>query len=451
MKQNYYARKIRQLKGLSKKLQRLQQPLHGASPEMPQKLILKMKKLIRELQFVFSGVYLRRILGSAAILIGLSFVNPVSAQSFAKPVANPFGLRAVDSAAFPAFADLDGDGDMDLLVAEVKGYVEYFQNTGSAKNPKFAAPVQNPFGLDTLMKDTTTYAIFPAFADLDDDGDMDLLVGRYNGSFEYLQNIGTATKPKFAAPIINPFGLDSVSHFAAPAFVDLDGDGDMDLLVGTYDSVNGGNMEYFENTGTPTHPQFAAPVKNPFGLTSTYYFAFPAFADVDNDGDQDLLVGEYYGNLEYFENTGTKTHPKFIAPVKNPSGIDSLSYLAAPAFADLDGDGDMDLLVGEGGDQYANYAANLEYFENTAISTGIKPFFNDASLKLYPNPVKDILMLHAKEKIENVEVFDMLGKRHAVFRNNPNRISLSDLKAGIYMVKITFEKGDFAVRKIQKQ
>lgn len=447
MQQNYYARKIRQLKGLSKKWQQIPEPLRDPSAGKYQNLIRKIQMLIRELQSVFSKDYLARIAGAAIFLAGITFAMPASAQSFAKPVANPFGLQAADTIALPAFADLDGDGDMDLLVAENHGHVKYFQNTGTAKNPKFASPVLNPFGLDTLSKDSSSYVIFPAFADLDDDGDQDLLIGRYNNTFEYFQNIGTPSKPKFAAPVINPFGTDSITSFSAPAFVDLDGDGDMDLLVGTY----GGNLEYFENIGTKTDPKFAAPVKNPFGLTHTYYYAFPAFADVDNDGDQDLLVGEYYGNLEYFKNTGTKTDPKFAAPVKNPSAIDSLSYIDFPAFADLDGDGDMDLLLGTVGDQPNHYAANLEYFENTLISTGIQPFFNDGNLKLYPNPAIEKLHLQTRKKIKKTEIFDLLGKRVAVFKGNRDELSLSGLKPDIYMVKITFAKGDVAIRKILKR
>ncbi|HEB31457.1 MAG TPA: hypothetical protein ENI15_11385, partial [Spirochaetes bacterium] len=168
-------------------------------------------------------------------------------------------------------------------------------------------------------------------------------------------NFQTATiGPLFAAPVQNPFGLTNVLYLAAPTFADLDGDGDMDLLAGEYY----GNFQYFENTGTAFAPAFAAPVENPFGLTNTYFYSFPAFADLDGDGDMDLLAGEYYGNFQYFENTGTAFAPAFAAPVQNDFGLTNVLYLAAPAFADLDGDGDMDLLAGEA---YGNF----QYFENT--------------------------------------------------------------------------------------
>jgi len=165
----------------------------------------------------------------------------------------------------------------------------------------------------------------------------------------------------------------------------------------------------------------------------------------------DLLVANITAPWN-ISNTGTKTQPKFAAMVKNPFGLESThSYFAFPAFADLDGDGDMDLLVGQSGSDSTNYLADLMYYKNTSTPTGIKPFFNDAGLKLFPNPVIDLLNIKSKEKVEKVEVFDMLGKNLGTFRDNTDKISLSGLKTGIYMVKITFEKGDFAVRKIQKQ
>ncbi len=456
MKQNFYSRKIRQLKGLSKKLQTLQNaPPDLHSPKKEEGLLKKIRLLVKKLQSVFSGGYLRRILGPVALLAGLAIAQPVTAQSFAKPVKNPFGIQIHDSLSAPAFADLDHDGDMDMLVGGSYGHLYYYQNTGAASQPAFAPPVDNPFGLDTLIRDSLAYVVFPAFADLDGDGDMDLLLGKSDGSFEYFQNKGDASNPSFAPPVANPFGLvplqstdTNESVFAAPAFADLDGDGDLDLLVGAYY----GKFEYFENTGTKTNPQFAAPVENPFQLVPAYYFAFPAFADVDNDGDMDMLVGEYYGNLEYYQNTGTKTQPAFASPVKDPFGLDSIpSIVVFPAFADLDGDGDMDLMVGDirqEGDTLA--LSQLFYFENTFI-TGVQPPLQEGSLTLYPNPVSDKLTLESAEKIRKVEIFDLLGRRTALFNHPLDRIRLSSLKPGIYQVKITFEKGNFVVRKISKR
>ena len=227
MKQIHYSRKRRQLKALAERLQYFLTHEREENLIQVKKLVSKIKTLLKELVRVFSGVDLKKILGAAAIITGIAFTNPISAQSFGPPQVNPYGLIPTLQLAIPAFADLDGDGDMDLLVGEYYGAMQYFENTGSASNPQFAAPVKNPFGLDSVAG----FAV-PAFADLDGDGDMDLLVGEYNGGMQYFQNTGTASSPQFATPQMNPFGLTSVYYDAFPTFADLDGDGDMDLLVG---------------------------------------------------------------------------------------------------------------------------------------------------------------------------------------------------------------------------
>src|SRR5687768_1758371 len=362
MTQHNVARKKRELRILADKVQRLFMYQRVEAGAQIEKLIQKIKSLTQELAQVLSRTELKKILGPVAFVLGISFSNQADAQSFALPVQNPFGLVSGNYFVFPAFADLDDDGDNDLLIGEYDGVLKYFQNTGTALDPQFAAPVVNPFGLAPLSE-----LSIPTFADLDGDGDTDLLLGAYYGSMEYFQNIGTASNPQFAAGIVNPFGLDSTYLTAIPAFADLDGDGDMDLLAGE----SYGAMQYFQNTGTVIAPEFAAPLVNPFGLDSTYLFAAPAFADLDHDGDLDLLVGEYYGAMNYFQNTGTALNPQFEAPLTNPFGLVSTIYYALPAFADLDGDGDLDLLVG------AYYGA-MQYFENLDVmigSTDLSPSF----------------------------------------------------------------------------
>ena len=107
-----------------------------------------------------------------------------------------------------------------------------------------------------------------------------------------------------------------------------------------------GTLVYFKNVGTKKEPLYAKGVDDPFGLSnSTYYLRTPTFADLDDDGDQDVLTGFSYGSFLYYENTGTPSDPKFAEALATPFGLDSTNYYAMPTFVDLDDDGDMDIFT----------------------------------------------------------------------------------------------------------
>jgi VCBS repeat-containing protein len=278
--------------------------------------------------------------------------------------ANPFNGVDVGLQSAPSFADLDGDGDLDAVIGEEDGNLNYFENTGSATAPAFTARAgaANPFnGVDVGLSST------PSFADLDGDGDLDAVVGEQFGALSYFQNTGSATAPAFTARTgaANPFNGVDVGDLGTPSFADFDGDGHLDAVVGE----DNGNLNYFLNT-TPPAPDFAEQTgaANPFNTVDVGAFSAPSFADLDGDGDLDAVVGEYDGTLNYFENTGSAIAPAFTARTgaANPfNGVD-LGYLSAPSFADLDGDGDLDAVVGE-------YNGTLRYFENTG--SAIAPAF----------------------------------------------------------------------------
>jgi hypothetical protein len=364
-------------------------------------------------------------------------IGSAIAPAFATAVVNPFGLADVGDFSMPSFADLDHDGDFDIIVGEQDGNLNYFENTGSAKAPVFAAGVANPFAstdvgflsvpsfadldgdgdLDAIVgedngtlnyiENTTPkpaapdfvqqtgadnpldtihvgriYSL-PTFADLDGDGDLDAIVGEGDGNLNYFENTGSAVAPVFAAAVVNPFGLTKMSNFSAPVFADLDGDGDLDAIVGHAL----GTLKYFENTGSAVAPAFAALVTDPFGLSDVGDGSTPSFVDLDGDGDLDTIVGEENGNLIYFENTGSATAPAFAAGVSNPFGLTNVAFEIAPSFADFDGDGDFDAIVGKPD-------GTLSYFENTGSATapaftertGAANPFNGIDVGLYSKP-----------------------------------------------------------------
>ncbi|EGB11373.1 hypothetical protein AURANDRAFT_61780 [Aureococcus anophagefferens] len=300
--------------------------------------------------------------------------------------ASPFDGIDVGLHSAPAFADVDGDGDLDLVVGEEEGALYYYENVGSAASPTYAARTGTASPFDGIKVGGNYGRSAPALADVDGDGDLDLVVGEGFGALYYYENVGSAASPSYAAVTgtANPFdGIDVGNRErSTPALADLDGDGDLDLVVG--DRFYG--LFYYENVGSAASPSYTAArssewpylsltektgTANPFeGIdvgTSTYDVGIsdiaPALADLDGDGDLDLVVGDGYGGppgaLYYYENVGNATSPTYAAVTGTANPFDGMYFWAnsAPAFADLDGDGDLDLVVGE-------YDGGIYYYEN---------------------------------------------------------------------------------------
>ena len=260
--------------------------------------------------------------------------------------ANPFDGISVGSVAAPTLADLDGDGDLDATVGWFWGDLRYYENTGTAAAPVFVQQTgaANPFdGIDV------GFCSSPTFADVDGDGDLDLVVGSTAGTLSYFENTGSAAAPVFVerTGLDNPFSSVGVGGYSTPAFADLDGDGDLDLVVGD----NAGNFAYRENTGSATVPQFVAVTgaANPFDGIDIGTYSAPTFADIDGDGDLDVITGTSSAIIYYLENTGDASAPAFTLRLGAASPFDGMSFagLTRPTFGSLDGD--PDIVIGTGG------------------------------------------------------------------------------------------------------
>jgi hypothetical protein len=439
MKTNSFNRQIRQFRNLANRVNQLLATGEWATlPALARnRIISKLNALYRQVRFYLQRKELKKILAAAAIFIGFPLIS--QAQSFAPPLLNPFGLEP-DSVYItaPAFADIDNDGDFDLFAGSYGdsyygSVFNFYENTGTPDSPSFAPPQSNPFGLDSLESPF----IFPAFADIDNDGDLDLLVGTNantyygEGMFFYFENTGSVTSPSFAEPQSNPFGMVPPFGFAVPVFADLDHDGDFDLMCGD----GNGHLMYYQNTGSVTQPAFEEPVQDPFGLTPAYYIGAPAFSDIDHDGDLDLFVGEYYGNFQYYQNTGTDKMPEFADAVTNPFGLAATYYWNFPTIADLDDDSDDDILVGE-------YYGMFQYFKNTEYNIGIAENQGEGFFSLFPNPATESVYIVLKDEspayMLEVSIIDLNGRGINSGKRNTEDLLLrtEDLSPGVYIVKI---------------
>ncbi|MEM6697766.1 MAG: VCBS repeat-containing protein, partial [Bacteroidota bacterium] len=202
-----------------------------------------------------------------------------------------------------------------------------------------------------------------------------LIVGATHVSQAQTFTLETTTASPFIELDVNtnaPFGLVDVGIYSVPTFVDIDGDGDLDAFVGEAD----GNINYFENIGTPTSPNFQLQsTDGAFGLSNVSVQSIPTFVDIDSDGDLDAFVGERDGNINYFRNEGTAiSSPVFsLLSTDGAFGLSDVGFNSAPTFVDIDGDGDLDAFVGEG-----NGNGNTNYFENinSGTATSNSPVFS---------------------------------------------------------------------------
>jgi hypothetical protein len=278
-----------------------------------------------------------------------------------------------------ALADLDGDGEKELYLGVLGGAynpvassAENFHMYRRGDDDQFELVTRSYLGTFDLGNETV-----PALGDLDGDGDLDLLVGSKVdpvetrvGRLHLIENIGTAEMPILEER--GPMGLSSQFH-QAPTLGDLDGDGDLDLVLGNWRQ----GVELWENDSSPEGGVSFTQVDSMAASLPRGSNTIPALGDLDGDGDLDLLIGESAGNVNFFRNEGDRGSPRFALVEEEFAGID-VGRRSAPSLVDSDGDGDLDLWVG-------SETGSITYYRNDGSATeAIFTLVPEMELTLYP-------------------------------------------------------------------
>jgi hypothetical protein len=326
-----------------------------------------------------------------------------------------------------ATLDYNGDGDIDVVTGNKYGELDLFINNGLDDDGYLVFEQQN--GVNNPFEDI--YAgneAAPAFVDFDNDADYDLLIGannkyssRGNGVF-FFKNEGSFDLAEQEG-LFTPLGGVEVNGYASPEYF-LDENGVPSFIIGSASPTDGQVMKLYKKIDgfyqeipseenpfaslnipgrfTPsiididgdTHPDLVGANQSQFLFFKNNDGAYEEipqgegpfagismsnghseFADLDNDGDYDLIIGDYYYEsgsamiplasgyrLRYFENVGAADSPEFTERFAYPdypfSNMQNETYPLYPSAVDIDGDGDLDIVAGEGGYYYEGQSVN---------------------------------------------------------------------------------------------
>ncbi len=279
----------------------------------------------------------------------LYLVTQPAPDSFTVVTSRLIPMIDVGSESAPALADLDGDGDLDLVVGSriapedpSTSKLIWFENTGTASAPALRERGPLAAGGD--------FHLSPAIVDLDGDGLLDLVLGTWRDVVQWWRNTGTTAAPRWALADSALVTITRGSN-TTPTLADLDGDGDLDMLIGE----SSGQLNLYRNTGSRTAPRFEL-VSDTFGDIDAGRRSTPLLHDLDGDGKADLLLGNEAGEIRLWRNVSTGSTIDFVV---DSTIVARVPGNAAPALGDLDGDGDLDLVVG-------TTSGGLRYFEAVA-------------------------------------------------------------------------------------
>jgi hypothetical protein len=338
----------------------------------------------------------------------------------------------VGAGAYPVFCDVDQDGLMDLLIGnygyydtsyydqymylhtEQTGKIAYLRNSGTPGNPAFTFMDRDFAGASALNR----IGLVPTFGDIDGDNDLDMLLGCEDGTIiSYINTAGPGMPFNLGLSQLNYQGID-VGSFSTPQLFDFDWDNLPDLIIGE----KGGNLNYYHNSGTSQNPVFtlATDSLGKVNVTdpsvSLDGYSMPFFFRDAQDQTQ-VVVGSEQGEIFYFtgvDAAGVDGEFQQSDTLADLIGIENFTadrgYRSAAALFDLNQDGRPELIAG-------NFSGGLEYFAGSEPPpvSGVDEIDRfSPEVIIFPVPATDVINIklnHPGEwRIIDIKIFSVDGK-----------------------------------------
>ncbi|MCP9236150.1 FG-GAP-like repeat-containing protein [Lewinella sp. JB7] len=360
--------------------------------------------------------------------------------------------------ALPAMVDYDADGRPDLVIGNSEDYgprttlnsrLRLYRNV-TPPGGELAFSFADDDFLELRQYSATTSAFAPAFGDLDGDGDTDAIVGERSGRLIYLENTaGPGRATVFAAPVFEYMDIDA-GQLAKPTLADLDRDGLTDLVVGGFD----GRIRFYRNVGSVGAPAFDADpeaagnylqlggINTNVPGSSTGH---PTPQVVTYDDRFLLITGNRAGTLEAY--SFTEPSPSFTLLNDTVAGLD-VGGFSAPATADFDGDGLLDMVVGNQRGGVGYYRTDLVAERSTGLLTVPAP---DFVFGVSPNPSSDVLRVYdlPGTQEQRINLYSNVGQLLRTVDAGGQleyTLDLSLLTPGIYLVAVEGDAGRSVAR-----
>ena len=354
-------------------------------------------------------------------------------------------MMDIGTASHPVIVDVNGDGLLDIVMGN-NGYfipvspgnsnsasLYLLLNTGTPFQPDFTLAEEDWLGMSEYAPNDYDFA--PTFGDIDGDGDLDLLVGSYGGGLYCYRNTAGSGNPMTFQQDFNTMWVSmDVGSSSTPAIVDLDGDGLKDIVMGEYQ----GNINFFKNTGTPTEPLFSnQPTLTKIGnidtdiITGGPGYSAPVF--LQTPGGLNLTTGSINGQIEAYSNP-TATNDAYPVISLTWGNTDD-GNRSCPAFADLDNDGIVEMVTG-------NQRGGLSLYKTVLVDCEVPVKTQEPgtlNLRFSPNPAHDWVQVQLPSEAQaRWRAFNAIGQMIANGESPGGslQISVGYWQTGVYFIEV---------------